>query len=142
MLSLDDIYMTSILFHSFQRGEFTDVRGCFSYLYPSLLRQDAESSLQVTVQSGDGEPGLRHQLGSFCSLDGMGCHRHTLSLGIRASHSLGTIETAGDNSTYKAERFICDHSLGYSVHDDYCFRVAAKQSIMGKASDKAVLVIS
>lgn len=76
MLSLDDIHMTSILFHAFQRGKFTDVRGCFSY--PSLLRQDAESSLQVRVQSGAGKPGLRHQLGSFCSLNGMGCHLHTL----------------------------------------------------------------
>lgn len=68
------------------------------------------------MQSGDGEPGFRHQLGSFCSLDGMGCHLHTLSLGIRVSHRLGTIANVGDDSTYKAGRFICDHSLGYSVH--------------------------
>lgn len=46
----------------------------------------------------------------------MGCHLHTLSLGIRVSHRLGTIANVGDDSTYKAERFMCDHSLGYSVH--------------------------
>lgn len=75
--------------------------GCFSY--PLLLRQDAESSLNFRLQSGDGKPGLRHQLDSFYSLDGMGCHLHTPSLSIYASHCLGTI----------AERLIWVHSVEY-----------------------------
>lgn len=105
---------------------------CFSY--PLLLRQDAESSLNFRVQSGDGKPGFRHQLDSFYSLDSMGCHLHTLSLSIYARHCLGTIANAGDSQLAKQKGW-----FGFTVWDSlicdgwpYCFRVAAKQSILGK----------